>query len=177
VQAVELFVPLPSPHGLRLRRPSADGASTEASDLSVDQPGSKTRPAATAAASRPLACFPDLLEDDHRHRFRRPYQGREKQYSLRALQGQEFSFRGQGFITIRRKSFFFIHLQQPKFQLFEFRIVHGKHPDFHGTSPFTRAFGEGRIAKKDPARPALFVWGRKGFLLPRQQASPAGRPP
>lgn len=46
-----------------------------------------------ATASHPVARFPDLLEDDHRHRFRRPYQGRKRQYSILPSPGQEFSSR------------------------------------------------------------------------------------
>ena len=90
------LIPLPSPRGPRVRRPEACGASTETSDLSAVQPGSKTRLAAIATASRPLACFPDLLEDDHRHRFRRPHQGREGQYSTSRAPGQGSSRQSVG---------------------------------------------------------------------------------
>jgi hypothetical protein len=66
--------PLPSPRGGGSGSPSAAGAPAETSDLSAGQPGSNTRPAAIAAASRPVARKPDLLEDGLRHRFRSPHQ-------------------------------------------------------------------------------------------------------
>ena len=144
------LIPLPFPRGPRVRRPEACGASTETSDLSAVQPGSKTRLAAIATASRPLACFPDLLEDDHRHRFRRPHQGRENHYSISQIEGQASCSAGGGNFRIRRKATYPKHLQRrspiPRIPpsrpvniliLFEESILsnHSRDPDFKKNAP------------------------------------------